>query len=85
VAGADPAGAPPRLPAAAVRDGDLSGRLRGYMRGVTVLEIIIALFLPFLAVLLKKGPTKEVLIAFLLQLLGHIPGVIYAIFVVTAE
>ena len=29
---------------------------------------------PFLAVLIKKGPCMEVLWAFLLQLLGHIPA-----------
>ncbi len=52
---------------------------------MTVIEVIIALFLPFLAVLMKKGPTKEVLIAFVLQLLGHIPGVIYGLWVVTRD
>lgn len=52
---------------------------------MTVIEVVIALFLPFLAVLLKKGPRIEVLWAFLLQLLGHIPGVVYAIWVVTKD
>ena len=49
---------------------------------MTVLEIIIALFLPFLAVLLRKGLCMEVLWAFLLQLLGHFPGVVYALWVI---
>lgn len=48
-----------------------------------VLLILLCLFLPFVAVLLKKGPTLEVLWAFLLQLLGHIPGVIYGLVKVT--
>lgn len=50
-----------------------------------MIEVVIALFLPFLAVLLRKGPCMEVLWAFLLQLLGHIPGVIYALWIITKE
>ena len=53
---------------------------------VKTLLIILCLFLPFLAVLIKKGPCRQVLWAFLLQLLGHIPGVIYGIYqVVTSD
>ena len=52
---------------------------------VTVLEVLIALFLPPLAVAMKKGFSSKVLIALLLQLCGHIPGVIYGIYVVTRE
>ncbi|MBK4348263.1 YqaE/Pmp3 family membrane protein [Lacisediminihabitans changchengi] len=48
-----------------------------------VLLIILCFFLPFLAVLLKEGLTIRVLWAFLLQLLAHIPGVIYGIWRVT--
>jgi uncharacterized membrane protein YqaE (UPF0057 family) len=48
-----------------------------------ILLIILCFFLPFLAVLIKKGPTMEVVWALLLQLLGHIPGVIYGIIKVT--
>lgn len=50
-----------------------------------LLLIILSFFFPFLAVLLKKGPTTEVLIAFVLQLFGHIPGVIYALVKVTED
>lgn len=50
-----------------------------------VLEILVAFFLPPLAVLLKKGLSKQVLIALVLQLLGHIPGVIYALYVITRD
>jgi len=49
---------------------------------MTFLEIIVALILPWLAVLLRRGPCKEVLWAFLLQLLGHVPGVVYALWVI---
>jgi uncharacterized membrane protein YqaE (UPF0057 family) len=50
-----------------------------------VLLILLCLFLPFVAVLIKKGPCLDVLWAFLLQLLGHIPGVIYGIVKVTSD
>lgn len=53
------------------------------VRSVKILLIILCFFLPFLAVLIKKGPTMEVVWALLLQLLGHIPGVIYGIVKVT--
>ncbi len=52
---------------------------------MTVLEVLIALFLPPLAVAMKKGFSSKVLIALLLQLCGHIPSVIYGIYVVTRE
>ena len=48
-----------------------------------ILLIVLCLFFPFIAVALRGAPLKKVLIAFLLQLLGHIPGVIYGIIVVT--
>jgi len=47
--------------------------------------IILCLFLPFLAVLIKKGPCIEVLWALLLQLVGHVPGVVYGIYEVTKD
>jgi uncharacterized membrane protein YqaE (UPF0057 family) len=50
-----------------------------------VLLIILCLFFPFLAVLIHKGPCIEVLWAFLLQLLGHIPGVIYGLYEITKD
>lgn len=49
------------------------------------LLILICLFFPFIAVLLKKGPSMKVIWALLLQLLGHIPGVIYGIIQVTKD
>jgi uncharacterized membrane protein YqaE (UPF0057 family) len=50
-----------------------------------VLLMILCLFLPFLAVLIRKGPCIEVLCACLLQLLGHIPGAIYGLYEVTSD
>ncbi len=44
------------------------------------LLVILCFFLPFLAVLFKDGPSLKVLWAFLLQLLGHVPGVIYGLY-----
>lgn len=48
-----------------------------------LLLILLCFVLPWLAVLIKKGPCLQVLWAFLLQLLGHLPGVIYGILKVT--
>lgn len=50
-----------------------------------VLLVILCLFLPFLAVLIHDGLSRKVLWALLLQLLGHIPGVIYGIYQVTRD
>jgi uncharacterized membrane protein YqaE (UPF0057 family) len=52
---------------------------------VKVIEIVIAFLLPPLAVAMKKGLDKKVLIALVLQLLGHIPGVIYALYIITQD
>ena len=46
----------------------------------TALLVILCFFLPFLAVLLNNGLSIKVLWAFLLQLLGHVPGVIYGLY-----
>jgi uncharacterized membrane protein YqaE (UPF0057 family) len=46
-------------------------------------EIILAFLLPPLAVWLKNGFNRQVLIAFVLWILGHIPGVIYALWVIS--
>jgi uncharacterized membrane protein YqaE (UPF0057 family) len=52
---------------------------------MTILEAILAFFVPPLAVALKKGISRQFWIALLLTLLGHIPGVIYALVVTTSE
>lgn len=50
-----------------------------------VLLILLCLLAPWLAVGIKKGLTIKVLWAFLLQLCGHIPGVIYGIYQVVND
>jgi uncharacterized membrane protein YqaE (UPF0057 family) len=50
-----------------------------------VLLVLLCLVLPWLAVLIDDGPSLKVLWAFLLQLLGHIPGVIYGIYQVVKD
>lgn len=50
-----------------------------------LLLIVLCFFLPFLAVLLKDGLSIKVLWAFLLQLLGHVPGVVYGIYQVLKD
>jgi uncharacterized membrane protein YqaE (UPF0057 family) len=52
---------------------------------VKTLLVILCLFLPWVAVLLKEGLSLKVLWAFLLQLCGHVPGVIYGIYVVVRD
>lgn len=47
---------------------------------MTVFEVILALFLPGIAVGIKRGFfSREAGLAWLLQLFGHFPGVIYAV------
>lgn len=45
--------------------------------------IILAIFLPPIAVFLKSGVGKDLLINILLCLLIYVPGIIHAIWVVT--
>jgi len=53
---------------------------------VTVIEILAALVVPPLGVRLRPGTTgRHVFIAFLLWLCGWLPGVIYALRIVTAD
>jgi uncharacterized membrane protein YqaE (UPF0057 family) len=47
-----------------------------------VLIVILAILLPPVAVVIRRGCGVDVLINILLCLLGHIPGVIHAVFVV---
>ncbi len=51
---------------------------------MTLIEVVLALFLPPLAVFLKKGLSRQFWITIVLTLLGHIPGVIYAL-MITAD
>jgi uncharacterized membrane protein YqaE (UPF0057 family) len=47
---------------------------------VKVQLVLLGLILPFLAVLIKRGLCIQVLHVTLLQLRGHIPGVIYGVY-----
>ncbi|CAM0953001.1 unnamed protein product [Alopecurus aequalis] len=54
--------------------------------GCTFLEILIAILLPPLGVWLRYGCcTMEFLISVLLTILGYIPGIIYAVYVLVAH
>jgi uncharacterized membrane protein YqaE (UPF0057 family) len=48
-----------------------------------VILVILAIFLPPIAVLIKSGVGKDLLINILLCLLIYVPGIIHAIWVVT--
>lgn len=50
-----------------------------------ILLVVLCFFFPFVAVLLKDGLSIKVLWAFLLQLLGHVPGVVYGLYVVLKD
>lgn len=52
---------------------------------IKVVEILIALFLPPIAVLMKRGVGTSLLLSIVLTLLGHLPGVVHAIYVVTQD
>lgn len=47
---------------------------------MTVIEVLLALFLPPVSVAMKRGFfSRQALIATMLTLLGHVPGVVYAV------
>ncbi len=50
---------------------------------MTIIEIILAIFLPPVAVALHSGLSSAFWINLLLTLLGYIPGVIHAFYVLT--
>ena len=50
---------------------------------MTILEIILAILFPPLGVALRYAFGKEFLISVLLTLLGWVPGVIYAFYVLS--
>ncbi|KAI3896923.1 hypothetical protein MKX03_028358 [Papaver bracteatum] len=53
------------------------------MSTATFVDIILAIILPPLGVFLKFGCKVEFWICLVLTLLGYLPGIIYAIFVIT--
>ena len=50
-----------------------------------LLQVIIAILLPPVAVFLKKGAGKELIISILLSILLWFPGVIYALLIVLGK
>ncbi|WP_395344873.1 YqaE/Pmp3 family membrane protein [Ningiella sp. W23] len=50
-----------------------------------VIKIIIAIFLPFIAVLIDKGIGKDLMINIILCILGYIPGIIHALWLITKK
>jgi uncharacterized membrane protein YqaE (UPF0057 family) len=58
-------------------------RGRATVRRMTMLDIILAVLLPPVAVWRRNGFTGQVLIALVLWLLGHIPGAVYALYVLS--
>ena len=47
-----------------------------------ILKVVLALFLPPLAVLIETGFSKQLLINIVLCILGFIPGMIHAVYVI---
>ncbi|RMG61577.1 MAG: YqaE/Pmp3 family membrane protein [Bacteroidetes bacterium] len=50
-----------------------------------ILEIILAIILPPLAVLLRYGLSGKFLINLLLTILGYIPGLIHALYIMSQD
>ena len=50
---------------------------------VSILLIILAIILPFVAVLIKKGLGKDFIINSILCIIFYIPGIIHALWIVT--
>ncbi|KAI3849958.1 hypothetical protein MKW98_026872 [Papaver atlanticum] len=51
----------------------------------TVVEVIMAIFIPPVGVLIRYGCAAEFWICLLLTILGYIPGIIYAIYVLVKD
>ena len=47
-----------------------------------ILRIVLAIILPPLGVFLQVGPTKHFWINVLLTILGYIPGIVHAVWVI---
>ena len=53
--------------------------------GSRYIEILLAIIIPPVAVLLNRGVGNEFLICLVLTLLGFVPGVVYAFYVLFSE
>ncbi|XP_073127760.1 low temperature-induced protein lt101.2 [Henckelia pumila] len=54
------------------------------MGSATFVEVLLAIFLPPLGVFLRFGCGMEFWICLLLTILGYIPGILYALYVLVA-
>ncbi len=52
---------------------------------MSILQILLALFLPPVAVLLKRGLSGAFFINLLLTILGMLPGIIHAFYVLSKD
>ena len=50
---------------------------------LSILDILLGIFLPFVAVLLRRGLGRHFLINVILCIIGWLPGVIHAFYVMT--
>ena len=50
--------------------------------GSDIIKIIVAIILPPLGVFLERGCGADFLISILLTILGYIPGIIYALYII---
>ena len=50
---------------------------------LSIIDIILGIFLPFVAVLLRKGLGRAFLVNVILCIIGWLPGVIHAFYVMT--
>ncbi|KAF9669795.1 hypothetical protein SADUNF_Sadunf13G0001600 [Salix dunnii] len=55
------------------------------MSSSNFIDILLAIILPPLGVFLKFGCGAEFWICLLLTILGYIPGIIYAVYIITKE
>ncbi|KAH0933886.1 hypothetical protein HID58_011003 [Brassica napus] len=60
-----------------------SKRAKKNMGTATFIDILLAILLPPLGVFLRYGCGVEFWICLVLTLLGYLPGIIYALFVLT--
>lgn len=52
---------------------------------MSIFEIIIAIILPPLAVLLRYGLSGKFLLSILLTILGYLPGLIHALYIMSRD
>jgi uncharacterized membrane protein YqaE (UPF0057 family) len=52
---------------------------------VDILKILLAILLPPVGVLLEVGPTGHFWLNILLTLLGYIPGIVHAVWVIASK